>query len=188
MASIRESKLLSLLLRTAELGLIGLLAGFLGFQWWKATHRPLGPDPLYELPKLEMAQTARERFMEGDFTIVNNMSALPRPVLRLFTEERGSRLLMVNPGKPFSSHFGSDKSIPAKRLILAGVSDNKCFVFYERGGYVILHVLALFALTTKDTTQPLWIGYCWPVADLQDLRSSVSNGQCSDLGPYEMPR
>jgi hypothetical protein len=184
MANIRESRLLRVLLRTAELALVGLLAGFLGFQWWKAAHRPLRPAPQYEFPKTEMTQSERERFLDGDFTIVKDMKALPRPVLRLFTEEGGSRLLMANPGENFNStDVIYDQSIPRKRLIFAGVSGDKCFVFYEQGGIGLSDILAFIALTSKETTQQLWKGYCEPVADFQDLRSRVRSGQCSDPVP-----
>jgi hypothetical protein len=160
------------------------LVGFWAFQWSKFAHRPLGDNPLEKFPKTEMSQSARERFLQADFTIVKDMKALPLSVLQLFTEKGGSRLLMANPGKNFNvSDVIYDKSVPRMRLVFAGVSANKCFVFYEKGGLAHKYILAFFALTSKETTQPLWRGYCEPVASIQDLRSRVQDGQCSNPVP-----
>lgn len=163
------------------------IVGFFAAQWWKTADKPLGATPLAEFPRIAVAQAARERFLDADFIIVKDVKALPRSVLRLFTEEGGSRLLMANSGEDFNAtDVIYDKSTPRKRLIFAGKAEDKCFVLYEQGGIAHMYILAFFALPSKETTQPLWRGYCEPVADLQALRSRVRNGQCSDLVPYGM--
>lgn len=180
MANTWEWTLLKVVVGVVVLALVGLLVS----QWWKVAHRPLGDDPLDELPELQMSQSTREQFLAGDFTIVKEARALPRPVLQLFTEKGGSRLLMANPGKDFNAtDVIYDGSIPRKRLIFAGVSGDKCFVFYEQGGIGHMYILAFLALTSKETTHPLWRVYCEPVANFQHLRSRVRNGQCSDPVP-----
>ena len=45
-----------------------------------------------------MTMSERERFLDGNVTIVKDVKALPRPVLQQLTEEGGSGLLMANPG------------------------------------------------------------------------------------------
>jgi hypothetical protein len=47
-------------------------------------------------------------------------------------------------------------------------------------------VLAFFRLTSNDTTEPLWRGYCGPAVNIQDLRSQVLKGECSQSLPRGM--
>jgi hypothetical protein len=89
--------------------------------------------------------------------------------------------LRANPGKRFEATDNIlDASVPGIRLIFAGSRDNKCFVHYEQGGLSHSHLLAFFTLTS-DKMKPLWQGYCdGPAANIQELRSKVVNGACSE--------
>jgi hypothetical protein len=90
---------------------------------WAVKAPPLGESPLLTFSSVEMSQLAKEQFLEGDFLIVKDLRALPKPVLQAFTEQGGSRLVMANPGKKFlAGDVIYDASLPTKRLILAGVS------------------------------------------------------------------
>jgi hypothetical protein len=162
-------------------------------QWWRAADKPLiapplaGRGSLAEFPKTEMIQSERERFLEPDFMIVKDVKAFPQPVLQRFTEQGGSRVLMANPGKDFNTtDVIYDESIPRMRLIFAGVAEDKFFVLYGVGGVAHMYILAFFRLTSKESAQPLWRGHCGPAGNLQDLRSLVRNGKCSEPVPYQM--
>jgi hypothetical protein len=105
---------------------------------------------------------AAQQFLEGNFKIINRVGNLPQPVLQVFTEEGGSRFVMADPGKEFqATDVIYDGTLPRKRLILAGVQDDRCFVLYEQGGIGLSEILAFFKLTSKDSMEPLWSGYCW---------------------------
>jgi hypothetical protein len=140
---------------------------------------PLGEGPRIEYPSAEMSQSAKELFLQGDFSAVNNVRELPAPVLRVFTEP-GSRL-MANPGKDFqATDYILDNTLPHRRLIFAGVSRDRCFVHYEQGGRGHSYVLALFNLTSTDAMKPAWVGYCpAQAAGFEELRSWVVTGRCS---------
>jgi hypothetical protein len=154
---------------------------------WKGKSKPLGDAPRIEFPATEMSQLARQQFLDGDFLNIKNVKALPRPVLQAFTEEGGSRLVMVNPGKKFEATDAiDDSSLPNRRLIFAGVVGDRCFVHYEQGGIVHIYILALFRLKSSDSIEPLWRGYCGPAANVQGLRSQVAKGECSNPVPREM--
>ena len=142
--------------------------------------QPLGEAPRIEFPQAGISQAEREQFLDGAFTIVRDVKALPRPVLETFTEVGGSRLLMANPGKPFEpGDVIYDSSVPQKRLIFAGVLGDKCFVHYEQGGRAHMYVLALFNVTSSTAMKPLWRGFCGgPAANLSDLRYQVVSGKC----------
>jgi hypothetical protein len=115
-------------------------------------------------------------FLKDNFAIIRNVNSLPGPVRHAFTELDGSRLLMANPGGRFEAgDVIWDASIPEKRLIFAGVSNNKCFVHYEQGGRAHSFLVALFELTQSSGLRPIWQGYCGPASSIEDLRSQVAN-------------
>lgn len=142
---------------------------------------PLGQAPRIEYPSETMTQLARQEFLQGSFSSIKNMHDLPPSVLRMFTEEGGSRLVMVDPGKDFrATDVVYDPTLPSKRLIFAGVSGDKCFVHYEQGGIGLSYSLVLFNVSPKDGMKPIWKGYCGRRAtNLEDLRSLLAGGSCS---------
>jgi hypothetical protein len=143
----------------------------------------LGEGPAIEYPSGSAAASNAQGFLDGTFSLITNTRNLPGPVLRAFTEQRGSRLTMANPGKWFNaSDLVIDAAPPSKRLIFAGVSGEKCFVHYEQGGIGLSHVLALFQLPSNDSMRPVWRGYCrGPAKSVEELRSSLRDGSCSSL-------
>jgi hypothetical protein len=147
----------------------------------KSESPPLGNPPHVEFPVGEFDSTAAKQFLDGSFSLINDVRNLPAPVLRAFTEEGGSRLLMANPGQDFRvTDVIYDPTLPSERLILAGILGDKCFVHYEQGGIGHSYVVALFKVTSKDTMKPIWRGYCGGRAtSLEDLRLWLANGRCS---------
>src|ERR1700687_305596 len=142
----------------------------------------LGEGPRIEYPSGEMSQSAREQFLQGDFSLIKDVRALPAPVLQAFTEPKGgSRVTMANPGKDFqATDVILDSSLPFRRLIFAGVSGDKCFVHYEQGGRGHSYVLALFNVPSKDDMRPVWRGHCPArAATLEELRAWFVKGSGS---------
>lgn len=142
--------------------------------------KPLGEAPRIEFPPDGLSQSARKGFLHSDSTIVTDVKALPRPILQIFTEREGSRLLMANPGSRFqAADVITDASVPRERLIFAGVQNDKCFVHYEQGGIGLSYVLLMFRVTSAESVEPLWKGYCAQRAtNIQDLRVQMINGGC----------
>jgi len=141
---------------------------------------PLGQvRPIQFMPD-GFTQAAREEFLNRDFTIVKNVRVLPVPVLEAFIEQGGSRLVMANPGEKFeATDFIVDPSLPRRRLIFAGVSGDRCFIHYERGGRGHSYIIAFFKVTSTKSMEPLWSGYCDdPSPSFQDLRSKLATGKC----------
>jgi hypothetical protein len=148
----------------------------------KGKSQPLGEGPRIDYPSGEMSQSAREQFLQGNFSLIKDVRSLPVPVLRAFTEQSGSRLTMANPGKDFqAADFIVDNTLPSKRLIFAGVSGDRCFVHYEQGGRGHSYVLALFNVTSNAGMVPVWRGYCRTrAASAEDVRSWIAKGGCSE--------
>ncbi len=147
----------------------------------KDASRPQGEGRRIESSAAGVSQSDWLEFLNRDFNIVTDVRALPGPVLQKYTEPGGSRLLMGNPGQKFEvTDVIRDASMPRERLIFAGVAGDKCFVHYERGGYAHTYVVEFFGITSPDSVEPLWSGYCEaPAANIQDLRSQLIHGGCS---------
>jgi hypothetical protein len=165
------------------LAVLVLIVGIKIIQIWAGNASPLGEAMPINFPSVSSPET--QQFLEGDFEIIRRVEALPRPVLAAFTKQGGSRVLMANPGEKFeATDYILDASVPRKRLVFAGISENKCFVHYEQGGRPHSFVLAFLTLTSAHEMKLLWQGYCdEPAADIQTLRSKLENASCSH-SPY----
>ena len=151
---------------------------------WLGWIKPLGQSPPIEFPIQSLPKVEAREFLEGDFRIITDVRNLPGPVLQAYTEVGGTRLLMANPGKKFQvTDVVSDSSLPFKRLIFAGVLDDKCFVHYEHGGRGFADMLSLFSITSAGRLKPAWQGYCnEPSSDILNLRAHVADGSCRESG------
>src|SRR5689334_24851745 len=114
-------------------------------RYWRWVHRPLA-DKTPTVPRHGwMSQSAAADLLSRDFKIITRMKDLPAPILDLFTEAHGKRLLMADPGEKFeSTDLIIDESVPRKRLIFAGVANESCFVYYEQGGRGLHEVVEFF--------------------------------------------
>jgi hypothetical protein len=147
---------------------------------WDKASKPLGEAPRINSPSVGLTQSQRQQFLEGDFTIVRDVKALPRQLVDAFTEQGGSRLLMANPGQTFEvTDVIGDASVPRERLIFAGVLNDKCFVHYEKGGYAHTYNLSFFDITSTSGAKMVWQGYCAASAtSFRDLRLKIISGGC----------
>jgi hypothetical protein len=150
-------------------------------RYLKDASRPLGEGQRIESSAAGVSQSAWLEFLNRDFNIVTDVKALPGPVLQKYTEPSGPRLLMANPGQEFEdTDIIRDPGMPRERLIFAGVAGDKCFVHYEKGGKPYMYVVEFFGVTSPESVEPLWSGYCdAPAANVQELRSQVIHGGCS---------
>ncbi len=149
-------------------------------RYMKGYTAPLGQARPIQFRPDGLTQAAREEFLNGDFTIVKDVRVLPVPVREALNEQGGSRLVMANPGEKFeATDYIVDSSLPQRRLIFAGVSGDRCFIHYERGGRGHSYIIAFFKVASAKSMEPLSSGYCdGPSPSLQDLRSKLATGKC----------
>ena len=91
-----------------------------------ATERPVGFDPT-------------------DFSSVRGKSGIPVAVLEQFASLCGDCLL-ADVGEPFNSTDVITPALPARRLLVAGVSASTWFLEYEHGGRGLHSHFALFEM------------------------------------------
>jgi hypothetical protein len=157
-------------------GLLLVIGAFEVIRYRSPVSRPLGEAPRIEFHPSELSESERKQFLDGNFKIVKDVNALPAPVLQTFIEQGGTRSLIANPGEKFEAgDVIWDPSLPRKRLIIAGVMDNKCFVHYAQGGRGLMYVVEFFSLRSTQSMEPLWMGHCAaPAADIKALRLCVN--------------
>jgi hypothetical protein len=150
-------------------------------RYWGQRSRPVGQARRTDVPSAGISQFEKQHFLEGDFKIISDVKALPKPVLEAFTQKNGSRLLMANPGEQFeATDVVPGPNVPRMRLIFAGVLDGKSFVHYEQGGRGHMYILAFFTVASTGSMKPSWLGYCTgPARNLDELRSKVMSSECS---------
>jgi hypothetical protein len=143
----------------------------------------LGPAPPIHFSSTEVSSETQRQFLDDNFTIVTDMKKLPVPVQRAFTEVGGFRSLIVNPGQNYqaSDHI-TDGGMPRERLIFAGISKHRYFVYYEEGGWVRPNYVAFFTMASHHNLTPVWHGNCFKEAErpsnFQELRLQVADGKC----------
>jgi len=167
--------------------LLGIGLAGMYYLWGPLFSKPLGEPRRIGFANKELSPEEQLQFLGGNFRIIKNLRELPGPVLDALMEEGGTRLTMVNPGKRFeASDVIVDPSLPNRRLIFAGVEDNKVFIHYEQGGIAHMFILALLRLSPEGKIEGLSRDFCGPEADLQTLRSEIEHGNCTQAVPPEM--
>jgi hypothetical protein len=129
-----------------------------------------------------LSRYQRAHILDGEFSIVTTVEALPDGVkarlARLFKQEK---LELANPDQKFNA---SDVGRPGRRLIFAGVSKDKCFIHYERGGIAHMYLVVVFEIDKHQNARLFWSGSGFHTHDLQELRSAIAEGRFGDARLY----
>jgi hypothetical protein len=124
-----------------------------------------------------MSSHERQTFLAADYEILQRVTDLPSGIRSLYTVKGGSHIAMTNPRERFeATDVITDPTLPRRRLIFAGVSQDRAFVHYEEGGIAHSYVVELFRLEPSQTAIGVWRGYCGPAKNLADLRRLMSAG------------
>jgi hypothetical protein len=100
----------------------------------------LCPAQIEEPPPLKfltpnMSSIERQEFLNADYTIEQKVADLPTGMRQLYTVKRGSRIASADPGEKFeATDVIADPDLPSRRLIFAGVAQDRAFIHYEQGG------------------------------------------------------
>jgi hypothetical protein len=132
--------------------------------------QPGEPAPI-KFAEPNMSSPERQTFLAGEYTVLRKVADLPRGIQRLYAVNGGSRIAMADPGERFeSTDVITDPMLPTRRLIFAGVAQNRAFVHYEEGGIAHYYVTEHFRLEPPQTAVGVWRGYCGPAKSFEELR------------------
>jgi hypothetical protein len=130
-----------------------------------------------------LSREQKAQILVGDFSAINAVEKLPKKVRAFLAEMFGQKLLeLANPGQKYqATDVGEDG--PVRRLVFAGISARKCFVYYERGGRGHGYFVIVLRIGSQKKVDFLWAGAGdgdAPARDLKQLRVQVSAGQFKD--------
>jgi hypothetical protein len=141
----------------------GLLVACICFSLWLSCGRSVSKSTTIDLTQLGR-QGERIAFSE-----VSDVKLLPRSVLAQFTGG------LADPGGQFRATDVGARSIPDRRLIVAGVSDRYVLVHYEGGGISYFLGIALFERATEKA-EIVWVSGCPRATDLSQLKTLLESG------------
>lgn len=123
---------------------------------------PGEPVPI-KFVKPGMTPSEVRAFLTDDFKEVRRVTDLPAGVQKLYMMNDRPRTAIADPGKGWQKTDAiTDPYLPRRRLIFAGVTQDRAFVYYEEGGIGLHDVVDLFRLDPPATVVGLWRGYCDP--------------------------
>ena len=129
-------------------------------------------------PPAALSSAMRELVKNGRFDVVTSVRGLPLGVRDELQTMFGSNMLdIAEPGAEFQMPGARvNRSLPLRRLAVAGCSMAYCLVYYERGGAARTWLLAMFHWTPA-ATRFVWGGAApGGLASLDDVRSAVLSG------------
>lgn len=136
---------------------------------------PTGELPTIKFAAPNMSSAERQTFLTGDYRISRTVAELPAGIRELYTVKGGSRIAMADPGERFeATDVITDPNLPRRRLIFAGVTQDRAFVHYEEGGIAHSYIVELFRLEQSGTATGIWHGYCGPAESLDDVRQLMA--------------
>jgi hypothetical protein len=162
-----------------------IAAVFPGYHATLNQKKPLRDSPSITASTVITPQALGE-FLSGDFMLLRQMENLPTPVSSWFVESGGSRYTVANPGEEFTrTDVILDSSLPKRRLILAGVAGDKCFVHSEHGGVASHANHVLFKSVCSTKADPIAQVTCFDfgkkiVRDFDELRRLITAGDGKD--------
>jgi len=155
---------------TLALICVVLCGGAMGLERYReATKKAMGSPRPIVFPSVSAEE--RQKAFSGNFQIIRKMSELPPAIQVLYKEQNGTRFAIADPGQDFiATDVVTDSSLPWRRLIFAGASNKRCFVYYEQGGFASSFHVEMFSL---PDAKPLWEWYVGEARDIDDLRAQV---------------
>lgn len=121
-----------------------------------------------------MGSAERHAFFSADYRIVRKVADLPAGIRKLYTVKGGTRAAIADPGENFEATDNIiDPDLPRRRLIFAGVAQDRAFIHYEEGGIAHSYLVELFRLESPDIAVGLWSAYCGPAKSLEEMKQLV---------------
>jgi hypothetical protein len=125
----------------------------------------------------------QSEFLSGDYNIVRRMSELPKAIQSLYTMRNKSKSAIADAGEKYESGDDiGDVHIPRRRLLFAGVANERVFVYYDHGGIGKHRHLDFFRVSAQDAVG-IWHG-SGSGDDLESLRHSKASG-CEEAESYD---
>src|SRR5688572_4912517 len=136
-------------------------------------------------PPMALSGALRGHVKDARFGIVTSIRGLPLGVRDALQTLFGSQALdIAEPGARFQAGERSVSTLPIRRLVAAGCSNDYCLVYYERGGIAHTWHVALFHWAPAATRFE-WGGTAPAgLATLDDVRKAILSGAIKSPGTF----
>jgi hypothetical protein len=137
------------------------------------------PPPGTNFDSAKMSAVDRRTFLSADYRIINKVADLPDGIKKLYSANGVAGGAIADPGKRFEATDAiSDLNLPRRRLIFAGVTQDRAFIHYEEGGFAHSYLVELYRLESSDHAVWLWRGDRGPANNFEELKRMVSEEDC----------
>jgi hypothetical protein len=134
---------------------------------------PKEPPPI-KFTAQSMSTAERQEFLNADYRIVRKVADLPAGIRKLYTPKGESRVAIADLGEKFQeTDVITSPDLPWRRLIFAGVAQDRAFIHYEKSGIGHAYIIEFFRLESPDIAVGLWSGYRGPARDIEELKELV---------------
>jgi hypothetical protein len=84
----------------------------------------------------QLSTAEKEHILDGQFKMISTTGSMPANIKQAFSETtREPSFALADPGQKYQvTDVVVDRNLPFRRLVFAGVKDDKWFIHYERGG------------------------------------------------------
>jgi len=149
------------------------------------------PDPIH-LATTSAKGVDSRHVIDGDFTVVKRMTEISEGCRVIFessfinisgSSASAGQVIFADPGQDFETTDAIRGGLPFRRLVLAGLGSNTCFVYFERGG--TMYPSSCLAVMDYSQKRTIWVGEARKkVWSMNQLRSMLSEGDFRDnAGP-----
>jgi mono/diheme cytochrome c family protein len=148
--------------------------------------RPADP-PKSDSPVIhKLSADEKAHVLDGDFSIEKKVDRLPDSLKSAFAHlAKEADFKMANPGEKFQETDVTGPGLLSRRLIFAGISKDRYFIHYEKGGWAHSFRIAVFDVSSEGKVSFVWGGSGFSAAnDLAQLRTMISGGKFADGGDY----
>ncbi len=129
----------------------------------------------------------RKQILDGEFEVISTTKRIPSNIKQEFSHiSRQPSFAMAEPGQKYQvGDVVAHRGLPFRRLIFAGVLNNRWFIHYERGGRGHSYYVVLFNIDPDGDAHFEWGGSAANSAkNLEQLRKMIADGQISDARNY----
>jgi hypothetical protein len=132
---------------------------------------------------IELSGEKKQHVLDGNFVILNSTDALPPAIKNAFATITGDKpFALANPGSKYQMTDVIDEpGLSPRRLIFAGVCNDRWFIHYEHGGIGVSDAVLVMNANPDGFVRFVWGGSgSYRAANMNDLRAAITSGKFAD--------